>query len=48
MSLNSFEYYAVASVEEKDAVFIFQWICRKEIMDYTFDDFERVLKSIQK
>lgn len=48
MSLNSFEYYAVASVEVKDAVFIFQWICRKEIMDYTFDDFERVLKSIQK
>lgn len=41
-------YYATATVKVKDNYYVFQWISSKPIMNYTYDDFERILKSIQK
>lgn len=41
-------YYVTATIKIKDDYFVFQWITSKPIMNYTYDDFERILKSVKK
>lgn len=41
-------YYATATIQVKDNYYVFQWITSKQIMNYTYDDFERILKSVKK
>jgi hypothetical protein len=41
-------YYITSTIKVADSYYVFQWISSKPIMNYTYDDFERILKSIQK
>ncbi|AEA44489.1 hypothetical protein [Fluviicola taffensis] len=41
-------YYATSTIKVADNYYVFQWISSKPIMNYTYDDFERILKSIRK
>lgn len=43
----SSEYYATSTIELNKKYYVFQWICAQEMMNYTFDDFEHILKSIR-
>lgn len=47
-SYNGMVYYATATIQVKDNYYVFQWITGKPIMSYTYDDFERILKSVKK
>ncbi|MNK27378.1 hypothetical protein D3C87_457330 [compost metagenome] len=41
-------YYATSTIKVNDKYYVFQWITSKPIMNYSFDDFERILKSVRK
>lgn len=41
-------YYVTSTIKVKDNYYVFQWITSKPIMNYTYDDFERILKSVRK
>ncbi|MDR0802161.1 hypothetical protein [Fluviicola sp.] len=41
-------YYITATIRVEDNYYVFQWITSKQIMSYTYDDFERILKSVKK
>lgn len=40
-------YYAIATLKVKDEYYVFQWMCDKEMMDYTYDDFEHFLRTVR-
>ncbi len=40
-------YYNMASLKIKDEYYIFQFISKKEMMDYVLDDFERILTTVR-
>jgi hypothetical protein len=41
-------YYVTATMKVGNGYYVFQWISNKPIMNYTYDDFERILKSVRK
>lgn len=41
-------YYVTSTIKIGNEYYIFQWITSKPIMNYTYDDFERILKSVRK
>ncbi|TSJ40185.1 hypothetical protein [Fluviicola chungangensis] len=41
-------YYVTSTIKVKNDYYVFQWITSKPIMNYTYDDFERILKSVRK
>ncbi len=41
-------YYVTSTVKVGSNYYVFQWISSKPIMNYTYDDFERILKSVRK
>jgi len=41
-------YYVTSTMKIGDYYYVFQWISNKPIMNYTYDDFERILKSVRK
>lgn len=41
-------YYATATLKVDEDYYIFQFICDKPMMDYVYDDFERILASVRK
>lgn len=41
-------YYAMATLKVKDEYYVFQMIAKKEVMDYVYDDFERILATVRK
>ena len=44
----NFLYYVTSTLKVDKDYYIFQFICEKEMMDYVFDDFERILASVRK
>lgn len=41
-------YYVTSTLKVGKEYYVFQWITSKPIMNYTYDDFERILKSVRK
>lgn len=41
-------YYVTSTIKVGKEYYVFQWITSKPIMNYTYDDFERILKSVRK
>ncbi len=41
-------YYVTSTIKVGNEYYVFQWITSKPIMNYTYDDFERILKSVRK
>lgn len=41
-------YYVTSTIKVGEEYYVFQWITSKPIMNYTYDDFERILKSVRK
>lgn len=41
-------YYVTSTIKVGSEYYVFQWITSKPIMNYTYDDFERILKSVRK
>lgn len=41
-------YYVTSTIQVGKEYYVFQWITSKPIMNYTYDDFERILKSVRK
>ena len=41
-------YYATATLKVEKEYYLFQFICDKPMMDYVYDDFERILASVRK
>lgn len=41
-------YYATSTIKVGEKYYVFQWITSKPLMNYSFDDFERILKSVRK
>ena len=40
-------YYAMATLKVRKEYYIFQFISKREMMDYVYDDFERLLASVR-
>ena len=41
-------YYITSTIKSGNDYYVFQWITSKPVMNYTYDDFERILKSVRK
>lgn len=41
------DYYAVATMKIKDKYYIFTWLTGKDMMSYTYDDFEDILRTVR-
>ncbi len=41
-------YYVTSTLKVGKEYYVFQWISSKPIMNYTYDDFERILQSVRK
>lgn len=41
-------YYVTSTLKVGNYYYVFQWITNKPVMNYTYDDFERILKSVRK
>ncbi len=41
-------YYVTSTLKVGTDYYVFQWITSKPVMNNTYDDFERILKSVQK
>lgn len=41
-------YYAMATLKIKDEYYVFQMIAKKDMMDYVYDDFERILATVRR
>lgn len=41
-------YYITSTIKVGNDYYVFQWITSKPVMNYTYDDFEQILKSVQK
>ena len=41
-------YYITSTMKVGNDYYVFQWITSKPVMNYTYDDFEEILKSVRK